>query len=239
MAQGQPWWPQAQAVVGTLRQELGDDLAGVYVHGSAALGGWVPTSDLDVLAVVDDSAHTDWHTLGSRLLAAALAEPVLEMSVVTTRASTHPMPPWPFLVHVAHGEDRVVLDAGLGDQDLLMHYLVARRAGLALVGTAADQAFGEVPRSLVLPYLGQELAWGLDHADAKYAVLNACRALAYAVDNRVVSKVDGGRWALDRGYDDTTINRALAAQRQGLLLGPAQAAERDVVDTARTAILRA
>lgn len=64
MARGQPWWPQAQVTVDVLMQELGDDLAGVYVHGSAALGGWVSTSDLDVLAVVEDTAHTNWHALG-------------------------------------------------------------------------------------------------------------------------------------------------------------------------------
>jgi hypothetical protein len=104
---------------------------------------------------------------------------------------------------------------GAERQDLVMHYLVTRRAGLALVGPPADQAFGEVPRGRVLPYLGQELAWGLDHADAKYAVLYACRALAYAVDSKVLSKVAGGRWALGRGYNDAAINRALAAQTAG------------------------
>ncbi len=238
MTSEQPWWPQARALVDTLKLELGDDLGGVYVHGSAALGGWVPTSDLDVLAVASDSANKDWRTLGSRLLTAAFAEPIIEMSIVTLRASTHPMPPWPFLVHVAHGDDKVILDVGHGDQDLLMHYLVARRAGLTLVGPAAGQAFGEVPRSLVLPYLSQELVWGLDHADAKYAVLNACRAVAYAVDNMVLSKVDGGRWALGRGYDSTAINRALEAQRQGFPLGTAQAADRDFVDSALATLVR-
>lgn len=103
MARGQPWWPQAQVTVDVLMQELGDDLAGVYVHGSTALGGWVSTSDLDVLAVVEDTAHTNWHALGSRILTGALAGPVLEMSVVTTRSSMHPTAPWPFLVHVAQG----------------------------------------------------------------------------------------------------------------------------------------
>lgn len=73
MTSEQPWWPQARALVDTLKLELGDDLGGVYVHGSAALGVWVPTSDLDVLAVASDSANKDWRTLGSRLPTAAFA----------------------------------------------------------------------------------------------------------------------------------------------------------------------
>lgn len=229
-ADGPLWRSQAQAIVGTLGQELGGDLAGVYVHGSAALGGWVPTSDLDVLVVVADSADRDWLVVGSRLLAAAAVEQDIEMSIVTASASLRPAPPWPFLVHVASGENRVVLDAGHGDPDLLMHYLVTRRSGLTLIGEAAERTFGEVPNEVVRQYLVQELGWGLEHADAKYAVLNACRALAYAVDGKVLSKVDGGLWALNRGLDDRVIGRALVAQREGLLLGPAEAVDQDFVE---------
>jgi streptomycin 3"-adenylyltransferase len=231
-ADGPLWWSQAQAIVDTLGQELGGDLTGVYVHGAAALGGWVPTSDLDMLVVVADSAERDWLMVGSRLLAAATVEQDMEMSVVTANASRRPGPPWPFLLHVASGEHRVVLDAGHGDPDLLMHYLVTRRAGLTLIGEAAERTFGEVPNEVVRQYLVQELGWGLEHADAKYAVLNACRALAYAVDGRILSKVDGGLWALNRGLDDRVIGRALVAQREGLLLGPAEAVDRNFVEGA-------
>lgn len=229
-ADGPPWWSRARAIVDALGQELGADLAGVYVHGSAALGGWVPTSDLDVLVVVADGADRDWLVVGSRLLDLAPAEPDLEVSMVTASASRWPGTPWPFLVHVASGEHRVVLDAGQGDPDLLMHYLVSRRSGLSLIGEAAERTFGEVPVEVVRQYLVQELGWGLVHADAKYAVLNACRALAYAVDGKVLSKVDGGLWALNRGLDAGVIGRALVAQREGLLLGPAEAVDRDFVE---------
>ena len=42
---------QAARVVAAVADVLGDDLLGVYLHGSAVLGGIRPHSDLDVLAV--------------------------------------------------------------------------------------------------------------------------------------------------------------------------------------------
>jgi streptomycin 3"-adenylyltransferase len=42
---------QARLVAGVVRDVLGSDLIGAYLHGSAVLGGLRPNSDLDVLAV--------------------------------------------------------------------------------------------------------------------------------------------------------------------------------------------
>lgn len=41
------------AVLEALRDVLGPDLVGAYLHGSAVLGGLRPHSDLDVLAVAE------------------------------------------------------------------------------------------------------------------------------------------------------------------------------------------
>jgi predicted nucleotidyltransferase len=43
--------PQVDLLLAALRDVLGDDLVGAYVHGSAVLGGMPPGSDLDVIAV--------------------------------------------------------------------------------------------------------------------------------------------------------------------------------------------
>ncbi len=46
---------QCDRVVGLVRELLGDAIVGVYLHGSAVLGGLKPTSDLDVLVVAGRS----------------------------------------------------------------------------------------------------------------------------------------------------------------------------------------
>ncbi|MFB6845890.1 aminoglycoside adenylyltransferase family protein [Streptomyces sp. NPDC056373] len=54
-----PEQPHTDHLVRILRGVLGDSLFGVFLHGSAALGGLRPHSDLDVLAVVRDPTSPD------------------------------------------------------------------------------------------------------------------------------------------------------------------------------------
>lgn len=75
--EGSPAWQhQGERVVSVLRSLLGEAVVGIYVHGSAALGGWTPASDLDVL-VTTDVDDADWHALGQGVLAALAPTPVI------------------------------------------------------------------------------------------------------------------------------------------------------------------
>jgi len=207
------WAEQARRVAEVCAADL-PLLAGVYVHGSAALGGFTAASDLDILVIGDGS--DDPERLGRRLLATSQPFP-LELSVVTAAAAAAPSAPWPYVVHV-DGPERVVTDEGAGDPDLIAHFAVARHAGIAVVGPPARSVVGPVPRPVLLSYLGDELRWGVEHADERYAVLNACRAAAYASEGLLLSKVVGARWWLDR-HDGDVVRRALAAQLAGRDLG--------------------
>ncbi len=51
--------------------------------------------------------------------------------------------------------------------------------------------------------------------DLSYAVLNACRAVRFATDGVLCSKLDGGQWMLARRIEEPAIQQALADQRQG------------------------
>ena len=111
----------------------------LVVHGSLALGGFdVITSDVDVLALVDDTASiqsTVWQSLGDRLAALRFPGRGLELSVVDQRAAADPRRPWPFLLHLANGPagERVVVGRpDQGDPDLLMHEAVARVTASAM-----------------------------------------------------------------------------------------------------------
>lgn len=212
-----------------LQTELGIGLSGVYVHGSAAVGGWNQASDLDML-VTSNAAELDWPSVGRHLLSMLAPTPAVELSVVADAAAATPTPPWPFLMHLNHREGRVVADEGSGDPDLAMHYVVTRHSGITLTGRTAGTAIGCVPRAAVLAYLSRELTWALTEADERYLVLNTCRALAYCRDGAVLSKIDGGRWALANDYDPALINGALDAQSAGRNLGTPTPAARSLVD---------
>lgn len=202
-------------------------LVGVYVHGSAALGDFGPASDLDVLVVSEGDA--EWPKLGSRLLEECGKPRPLELSVVDARSCADPARPWPYLLHVNSGESRFVLDPGAGDRDLIAHFAVARDAGITIVGKPAIDVFGSVARDELVDYLRDELGWAIEFADQRYAVLNGCRAVAYAEAGSLLSKVIGGRWWLHAFGPVSLVDEALRAQEDGRDLGPCSAAARSFV----------
>ena len=109
-------------------------LVGAYLHGSAALGGWVATrSDVDILIVLRDPLAGATLTAVEQVLAEhgpGSPGTGLECSVVTLAQAANPSAPWPFLAHVqaSHGKApvRVLGDSVAGDRDVLMHYVVCR-----------------------------------------------------------------------------------------------------------------
>ncbi len=220
-------WRRLAEEVGATCQRALPDLRGVYVHGSAALGGFATGSDLDMLVVSSSPAGTS--RLAAELLTFAGKGPPLELSVVSIEAAETPARPWPFLLHVDSAHQRLVHDDGVGDPDLLAHYAVTRTHGIAIRGPAPVDLIGPVRREDLLDYLAGELRWGLDHADQRYAVLNACRASAFAATGALLSKVDGAHWwARSRGPSDV-VDRCLAAQRRGIDLGPCDGEGRRLV----------
>jgi len=203
----------------SLADVLGGRLVATYVHGSLALGGFEPTrSDIDVLVIVRDSPRTgaaEWHELAKRVPVTGAAARGVELSVVELGAVAKPAAPWPFLLHVTTApDDRKVIDGRrrAGDHDLLMHYVFARAAGQVGRGPPPADLIGDVDRRSVLRYLRDELDWGLRHAGETYAVLNAGRAVRYARDGVVVSKLAGARAALAAGAPPQLVERAVAVQ---------------------------
>jgi hypothetical protein len=214
---------------------LGSHLAGVYLHGSAVLGGFdARRSDVDVIAVCDGPMTAAQRSAAAQALSEQrLPCPArgLELSIVTLQAALHPTAEPPFELHLTTTpEDTKVVDGHerRGDPDLVLHFAVCRRAGQLLgTGLPAVEAFGPVADELVLAQLSSELRWGAEHAPGEYAILNACRAWRFAVDGALVSKVDGGRWALGRvkSPDRALVKIALDRQR----CTPAPEPDRSVV----------
>jgi hypothetical protein len=88
-----------------------------------------------------------------------------------------------------------------------------------------------VARADVLSYLRAELAWALEHAPEADGVLNACRALAYLDRGQILSKIDGARYALERGAPQHLISGALAMERGDRPHHPpSQAARRFIIE---------
>ena len=192
------------------RAILGENLVGVYLHGSLAMGCFNPrSSDVDLLVVVREDIPLKvkrWYMERIAALHRDAPGKGLEMSVLRADVCSPFVYPTPFLMHFSAMHLERYLAApdvyaeqmnGI-DRDLAAHCMVVRHRGRTLYGKPIPLVFAEVPAG---DYLDSILA---DAADAAaeiarhpvYYVLNLCRILAYRRERLILSKREGGEWAL-------------------------------------------
>jgi hypothetical protein len=199
---------------------VGNDLVGVYLHGSIVLGDFsMMRSDVDVVAVARRSLSGDEkREVGERLSQRSLPCPAGGLEFHLLRHDLVAADAAPFELHLSTSTkgdpDRVGDGQGrAGDPDLALHFAVLRKRGKAVVGPSPDRVFPTVPRPLLLRALLRELAWAAQNASPSYQVLNACRAWRYADEGRICSKTAAGEWARERVEDTSGIDQALRHRR--------------------------
>jgi hypothetical protein len=255
-----------QQVAAGLARALGPTLAGLYLHGSAALGGWsAERSDVELLGVVARPlGRRAKQVAAARLLHPALVCPAaggLELSLVTAAVAADPPRRPPFELHVntalegarhhlgGPGAGLALREAGF-DPDLLLYFEVCRRSGVAVRGAPPAQVFASPPRAWLLVQAAEELRWALENRGFTYRVLTACRAWRLLEDGELCSKLDGGEWARRRlmrpgdplgvprtpPADPALVDAALAAQR-GLAPAPGAAADLAAADRFAATVL--
>ena len=208
--------PYLSRLVTAFRQIIGDRLLGVYLHGSAAMGCFNPqTSDLDVLVGVsqnlDGACKRRCMDAVVELHEAFVKEREnthagIEMSVVTKAACNPFVYPTTFDLHFSamhldwykkNPEDYVLKMNG-SDKDLAAHCMLAKKRGRCLYGMPVDEFFGNVPADAYLDSIMEDVADAENEiaGNMAYVVLNLARVLAYKREGLVLSKLEGGQWAL-------------------------------------------
>lgn len=193
----------------------GLDLTAVIVHGSIGFGDYVAgRSDLDVLIVGEVPADCVAEVADSIIAVPATAGvEALECSLVSREDIASLEPARPFRLHVNfNGETRrVVLGAGhAGDEDLTLHYAVARTCGITIWGAPSGEVFPPQPHAMVTRAMLSELQWAAEKAEPYYAVLNAARAWAFAHERVLLSKLGGWMWARRHDGPAHLLDLALA-----------------------------
>lgn len=193
------------------REILGDDLVGVYLHGSAVMGCFSPLkSDIDLIVVVEH-ALTDEIKRAFLEMTVALngaAPPKgIEMSVVTRGVCRPFAYPTPYELHFSAGHldwyrrdpDGYIREMKGTDKDLAAHFTVIRTRGRCLCGLPVEEVFGEVPREDYLDALWYDVEGAGEEIRSypMYLILNLARVLAFCREGTVLSKKEGGLWALD------------------------------------------
>ena len=159
--------PYLDELAGRLRTILGDQLVGVYVGGSWALGGYEPpSSDLDVAVVVDQPLSGE---AVDRIVASLRHEVFpcpargLEL-VVYTRASAASATTEPgFELNLNTGAG-LTFRADREPQPGERHWFAIDRRvlaehGIALCGPPAAHVFAPIAREELIPVLADVLRW--------------------------------------------------------------------------------
>ena len=86
------------------------------------------------------------------------------------------------------------------DPDLAAHFTVLKARGEALYGEPVDAVFGEVPRKAYLESIRGDVENAEEElsGDPVYLTLNLCRVLAFKREGLILSKAEGGEWAVKK-----------------------------------------
>ncbi len=196
-------------ILESYKQILGDNLVGVYLHGSYVMTGFNPkVSDIDFLVVVRREVRNyDKHKLIRVLLNAENEVPYkgIEISMMNLDDTKRPKKPTKFLLHYSdyhkkrYQTDTDYICAGEDDPDLLAHMTVIKARGKCIYGLSIDEVFGDVESNHYLDaimYDLNEAREGID-SDFEYYILNICRSICYLREEKICSKYEGGQWALE------------------------------------------
>lgn len=221
----------------TQNQEiLGDNLIGIYLHGSAVMGCFhAEKSDIDFLIVVkneiSDGIKRRYLDMVVTLNKQAPAKGI-ELSILKETVCSPFVYPTPFLLHfsIAHltwyqeNPDDYIHKMQGEDKDLAAHATVLLHRGKTLYGKEKEAVFTKVKEA----YYWDSIWYDIENAEEEvtkqpmYMILNLCRALAFKREHLVLSKLEGGEWGLKvlSGKYSDLITGALEEYQGGKALCP-------------------
>ena len=190
---------------------LQDNLVGVYLHGSLVMGCFNPQkSDIDLIIVVDKpisvsikKAYLDmvvhFNALGPTK--------GIEMSIVLREVCKPFVYPTPYELHFSAGyldwykddPDDYIREMNGTDKDLAAHFTIINKRGRCLYGAPIEDVFAEVPSSDYMDSIWFDVEGAAEEITEypMYLTLNLARVLAYKKEGLVLSKKEGGTWALE------------------------------------------
>ena len=204
---------------------LKNNLVGIYVHGSIALGcfNW-NKSDIDFIVVINDklSHETKRMLMDSNVeLNKQAPQKGLEMSIVLKKYCKEFTYPTPFELHFSnmhkewyHNNPDDYCEHMQGeDKDLAAHFTIIKHAGIVLCGEPIDSVFGDISKEYYLDSIKEDIKNAENDiiSNPVYIVLNLCRVVAYTKNGLILSKEQGGRWGVENLKNDykAIISRAL------------------------------
>lgn len=190
------------------RNILGNNLTGIYLHGSAAMGCFNgKKSDIDLVVVIKNALSDGIKRRYMDMTVAHNAKAPakgLELSIVREEVCCPFVYPTPYELHFScahlkwyqtNPEEYIKKMKGT-DKDLGAHFTIIYHRGKVLYGKEIRDVFSEVSREYYLDSIWHDIENAEEEIirDPVYMILNLCRVLAYKRDGYILSKTEGGEW---------------------------------------------
>ena len=194
------------------KEILRDNLVGVYLHGSLVMGCFNPQkSDIDLIIVVEqpltDTVKRAYIEMTVEHNALGPAKGI-EMSIVLREVCKPFVYPTPYELHFSAGHlewfeeapDEYIREMNGTDKDLAAHFTIINKRGKCLYGAPIEDVFAEVPSVDYMDSIWFDVEGAAEEITEypMYLILNLARVLAYKQEGPVLSKKEGGDWALGR-----------------------------------------
>lgn len=189
---------------------FGDLLTGIYLHGSIVMGCFnYEKSDVDIIIVVKD-AITDAHKRLFMEMIVSMNKKAppkgIEISIIREDVCRPFVYPTPYELHfssshlseyISDPETYIQRMTGT-DKDLAAHLKILYNRGKTIYGRKIADVFEDIPDKYYRDSIIYDIADAKDDIlkDTMYITLNLCRVLAYVTEGLILSKQEGGMWAL-------------------------------------------
>ncbi|MCD6083278.1 DUF4111 domain-containing protein [Candidatus Aerophobetes bacterium] len=220
------------SIVENFRLTLKDNLVGVYLHGSLAMGCFnFKSGDIDFLVVVKDKMDVETKKrIINFILELSRSKYVppkgFEFSVILQRYLKDFVYPTPFELHYSkiwrkdYELGKVDYTKENEDPDLAAHITVTLNRGICLYGEPIRQIFSPITEKCYIESMLYDVKDIKDNIfkDPIYGILNLCRVLYYLREKFVSSKYEAGIWALENlpeKFKDL-IDKALLSYKEGM-----------------------
>jgi hypothetical protein len=202
-----------------VRAVFGERVAGVWLLGSLAYGGFGPSSDIDVQAAVTDPSPSEIAELVARIAHPTLPCPAegLEFVLYDVGELRHPTRPLRWALNLNGGPARprsVGTDPASEPWHwFLLDLAIGRQTARTLYGRDLDDVVGPISRDDQVAAVAESFRWHRQHDEGGTNELaNSARGLVFLGTGRWVSKPEALRWATSHGSEPQDVVRVLAAQ---------------------------
>jgi len=189
-------------------EEIGENLVGIYLHGSLAMGCFNPSrSDIDLLVIVKERLSTlSAKQISNKiLLLRDNIENGIECSIILEANMIEFVYPTPCEFHFSdyHREqyraNENYLIGGYEDKDLASQITIAYHRGKTLYGRPLSELYPPIDRQYYLASILHDIECAIEEIidNPLYITLNLCRVLYFIREGTISSKKEGGIWGIN------------------------------------------